>query len=126
LISVLVCMAVAMLLVGSWLQTAAIERRQLRGQEDRLQADWLAESGLERAAARLAADESYAGETWRIAADELGGRAAGEVVIRVESLADHPRGRLVHVQADFPAGAEHRARRSKQTPVDLSPSGDSK
>ena len=43
-----------------------------RSQERRLQAEWLAESGAQRAVARLARDHDYTGETWSLTARDLG------------------------------------------------------
>ena len=128
-IVVLVCLAVVMALVVSWVKTAVLERRQLRALEDQAQAVWLAESGIERAAWQLLVNPAYAGETWQIAAAELGGQRGGVVTIRIdkpaaEAESDAAHLRTVVVTADFPAQSEHRARHSKQLNLTLSRNGD--
>jgi hypothetical protein len=89
-----------------------------------MQADWLAESGLARASARLAAEKGYRGETWEVAPEALGG-SAGVVRIAVDSedREGRPaRGRfLVRVEADYPRDDVRRARTSKTLTIDLGP-----
>jgi type II secretory pathway component PulK len=122
LISVLVSMAVAMALFASWMKTISLEREQMRAQQIRLQAEYLADSGLGRAAAQLAADINYVGETWRIAPDSLAGRGA-TVEIRVTS-ADQRRARKVRVVANYPAEGLARAQRSREITITLKKSGE--
>jgi len=117
LIVVLVCVAVAAAVLMAVLRMSLAERESFRLQTRQLQAAWLAESGLERAAARLAADPQYAGETWHIAAEELGGLDAAVVTIRVEPAPHEPARRLVRVEADYPDHPQFRARKSKQVLV---------
>ena len=76
-VAVLVCLLVIMLICASLLRLVQSRRALIRNEERKLQADWLVESGLDRAAARLGDDPSYRGETWTIPADELGGQGAG-------------------------------------------------
>ncbi len=89
---------------------AALQRQALRSQWQQAQAAWLAESAIERAAARLAAQPDYRGETWNVSADELGGPDAGVAVIRVESTAERPGRRTISVEADYPDHPHLRAR----------------
>jgi Tfp pilus assembly protein PilX len=114
-----VCLLVVSLVVAGALRALATDQRQLRTRRDRLQAELLAESGIERAAAAVRASKEYAGESWRIAADELRGASDGLVLVRVEKSEQAPRRRVVTVQADYPAGSEHRVRVNKQVVVDL-------
>ena len=124
LMSVLVCMAVAMVLFLAWLKTAAMERSQLRAQQDRLQAEILADAGLERAAAQLKSTPDYSGETWQIGADAFAGRGAAAVEIRIEPAEEAATSRKVHAIAEFPAGSDARVRRSKQITIVLPNSGE--
>src|SRR4051812_23678064 len=78
---VLICLMLIVLIGGTLLRTGLVQRRQLRMEERKLQAEWLAESGLERAAARLAEDPAYRGETRKILAADLGGPWSGTVII---------------------------------------------
>ena len=83
LISVMVALALITALSVAWLRIAAGERRLLREQQQRLEAGCLADSALARAAARLAADPNYRGETWHVVAESLGGRSAASVAIEI-------------------------------------------
>ena len=129
IVAVLVCLLVVMLLGAALLRVALTERDSNRDQERRLQAEWLVESGLERARARLAADGNYAGETWQIAAAELGledananaGLAAGVVTIVVDRPAGAGGRRRVRVQADYPRDGPHPSRHSQERFIDLEP-----
>lgn len=112
----IVCTAMAALVFLAILKTAVAERRALETRQWQEQASWLVESGLQRAAARLAAEPDYQGETWKIPAAELGGRDGAVVRIQVEPDGDEA-GRRVSVQADYPDAPEHRARQSKQIVV---------
>lgn len=76
----------------------------------RLQADWLAEAGIERAAARYAANPEYSGETWTIAPESLGGRGA-TVEIEVVKKEDK---QILRATATFPSEGTKLARRVKE------------
>ena len=52
------------MICGGLLRLVGSQRVLIRSEERTLQAEWLAESGVERAVARLAGDTSYRGETW--------------------------------------------------------------
>jgi Tfp pilus assembly protein PilX len=126
LVAVLVCLIVITIVCGTLLKQGLGARSQLKAEERRLQARWLAESGLERAAARLESEISYAGETWNPSPDSLGGTWPGQVTISVSRVDDHPNQRLVQVHADYPSGATYRARQHTQAVIELhsEPSGD--
>lgn len=115
---VLVCLSVLALVAASLLRETLIRRDQIEADHRRFQADWLVEAGLERAAAQLAADPSYPGETWDIPAEALGGRPA-VVAIEVQPIEDEDgpdaNARTVHVRADYPSDGDSsdRARRTK-------------
>jgi hypothetical protein len=121
--AVLVCLLVMAIVCGSLLRLTRTERGLNRAEERQLQADWLAESGLDRAAARLEKDPNYRGETWKISADDLGGPAPGVVTIEVEPGRgpDAARRRLVTVRADYPPEAPQRVRVTRAASHDLVP-----
>lgn len=83
LVVALVCLLVVMSIVAGMIKGALRERRQLHQYRDLRQTDLLVEAGADRAAARLAEDPEYRGETWRVPAEEISGNAAGEVTIEV-------------------------------------------
>jgi hypothetical protein len=122
-IAALVCLMVVLLIAAGVLRMVRSERGLLQNEEHRLQADWLVESGLERALARLGDDPRYGGETWRLSTDEMAGAAPGVVTISVApgsgADTDATNQRLVTVQADYPGDSDLRVRAHRQVLVDL-------
>lgn len=115
----LVAIAIASVVLLAIVKTAVAERRAMDVRQWQAQALWLADSGLERAAARLAADPDYRGETWHVPADELDGKAAAVVRIEIEPDGAIESRRQIRVQADYPDTSLNRARCSRQIAVDL-------
>jgi type II secretory pathway component PulK len=120
LVPALVCLVVASLLCAALIKKAHTQRLQVRSSEHQAQAEWLAESGLERAVARLTVDRAYAGETWSIPSDAFGNQGAGVVRIVITSV-NEPTARKIRVEADYPSGDDSRARQSRTLIVDLGP-----
>jgi len=79
--------AMVTLIAGAVVRSLLAEHRQARQSQNELQAQWLAESALARAAVQLAQSSDYAGETWQpklsTSADEAD---SGTVEIQVEKL----------------------------------------
>lgn len=98
---------------------AAVGRQAIDVQHREVQAGWLAESALDRAAARLGADGHYTGEVWTIAPDPTGLPHSARIEIRVETIPGQPGQRLVRVRADYPDHPHDRARETRQTIVQL-------
>jgi hypothetical protein len=119
LIVILVCFVIAAAMFVMLGHQAVAERRAAEAQLWTAQAQWLAEAAVERAAARLAANAKYAGETWSVPAAEIGGKQGARATIRVEPLAGRPDSRLLRVEADYPDDPVHRARWTKQITIDL-------
>ncbi|HTU27330.1 MAG TPA: hypothetical protein VMF30_18115 [Pirellulales bacterium] len=129
LLVVLGCLALVTVLVLSWAKTALLELGRARAAEDRLQAEWLADSAIRRAAGQLVANSEYQGETWRVTAGDFGRVAEpdadakagdanlviGEATIAVERISDRPGFRLVKVRADFPIAAERQSQAGRVT-----------
>ncbi len=118
LISLLISLGIVMALVASWMRTIALEQRHVRATADRVQAEYLAASGVQRAAAQLAINPEYAGETWRIDGESLDMRAGASVVIKIASSADNPRSHRVTVEASFPAEGPEPARRTQEVVIE--------
>jgi hypothetical protein len=118
---ILACFALAATLFVLLGRMAFAERRASELQLWTVQAQWLAEAALERAAARLRADAEYGGETWNISAVELGGEKAALVEIRVESVDDDESSDklVILVTADYPNDPVHRCRWKKQLEITL-------
>jgi type II secretory pathway component PulK len=113
LFGVLVCLAVAAMLFAVFLRTVNAGRNRAERLGRASQSDWLAESAIERAVARMRVDPSYTGETWRVSAEQLGGSRAGVVAIVVRRRDEAPDRFDIEVVADFPDGTIHRKRTSK-------------
>jgi type II secretory pathway pseudopilin PulG len=116
-VSVLIVLLVIGLVCAGLLKVALTRRAEVGMEERRLQAGWLAESGMDRAVARLMESNDYSGETWEIPAGDLGGRGAATVAIQVEPVPDRPDRKKVRVQADYPSGSSLRARQSRSSIV---------
>ncbi len=125
IVAVLVCLFVVMLLGTALLKIALAHRDSNRDFERRLQAEWLVESGLERARARLAENRGYSGETWPLAAADLGlpesGSAAGVVTISVDRALGPTARVRVRVQADYPRDGPRHARHTEERFIELEP-----
>jgi Tfp pilus assembly protein PilX len=119
LVVAMICLVLSTVLVGAVLTLVRSQHRQMVQEQLRLQAEWLAESGLERAVSQLHADSTYTHETWSIAAGELGGGDAGAVTIRIEPVENQPQHRIVHVEAVYPTGSTQAVRRTRQTTIVL-------
>jgi hypothetical protein len=128
-VAVLVCLLIITMISGALLKIGVAHRDFVRGQERKLQAEWLAQSGIDRALARLAAHPDYTGETWKLAARDLNlsepDSASSGPAALVHIAVERPEGagtasrRLIKVQADFPPDAPLRARHSTQILVEL-------
>jgi Tfp pilus assembly protein PilX len=134
-VAVLVCLIVITLIGAALLKVGLAQRSQVRSQEHRLQAEWLAESGLDRAVAQLATDKNYPGEAWPIRAQDLGFPASpvlgqtsgssaqplGMITITVDRVGENVHRRRIRVQADYPLDPPARSRHTKQMLLDLEP-----
>jgi hypothetical protein len=97
----MICLVLTSGLLGTLLRMAVLSRKAAQMEIGSLQAQWLAESALDRAAMKLSGDANYQGETWDIKAEELGGQSAGQVIIAVKpGGASHLR--TVEAVARFP------------------------
>jgi hypothetical protein len=117
LICVVVCLAIATLLIAAMVQRTLLTRRQIRTERQLRQAEWLVEAGVERAAFRLANDEDYSGEQWPLSADAIVGTHPGLVSISVRRESTGPAS--VQVAAQYPSGGAVSIRRSREFLVDL-------
>ncbi len=116
---VLVLLGVVSALVLNWMKGIVVQRQHERETDCRAQAQWLAQSGLARAAARLAAKPDYTGETWPVSGADLAGAEAGSVEIHVEPVPGHADRRAIRIVADYPADPRRRIRQLKQITIEL-------
>ena len=126
IIAVIALYAVAITMIGAWIQTALSHQRQARLRHEKVQATWLADAGIRRAAAQLFKDSSYVGEHWLIESDQLGGKHAATVEIRIEAIPpaselDNESAVRVRIvaTAELPPGTRRHVRHTKSTEVDL-------
>ena len=127
---VMAVIAVVCVMVASTIMVVAVRRMVAESKLMQLEARqsqcrWLAESGLERAAARLATDRRYAGEVWKIPAAAMGRAdrtiqdAGATVKIEVSTPRDQPARRVVRVLAEWPQDAALRVRQSKEVSAEI-------
>jgi len=121
MVVVLIGMAVATMIFLSVLKLIALQRQSVELQTRQIQAGWLAESGVQRASARLAAEANYRGETWTIPAQDIGGRDSASIAIRVDGIPAKLDRRAVHVEADYPNDPDQRARQVRDIVVPAPP-----
>jgi hypothetical protein len=93
----LVSISFATVIAAVILKTGVAEHGYMRRLERQLQAGWLVEAGLDRAAAQLVRTPTYSGETWPIAASHLGGSQDAVVHIAINREASNSKRRTVHV-----------------------------
>jgi type II secretory pathway component PulK len=99
LVVALVTLAIAGALSMSMIRTAVLRREQLQSAQRRVQADWLVKSGIQRAAASLAADQQYRGETWEPSLEDFASGSHASVTIQVQDSQDRPALRRIAVVA---------------------------
>jgi type II secretory pathway component PulK len=104
------------LMAGVLVRQSMMLDRRMKEDERQAQADWLVQAGLERAWARLGADDTYVGETWAIEPGQLGDEP-GRVEIEIARGDDE--GRQVRVVASYPADGPRAARSSGTFQVEL-------
>lgn len=117
LITVIVILVVSMTLLGMMMQSIVREHAQCRLRHDQRQCRRLAEAGIARARAQLAVDESFAGDEWRITANDLQRQFGAQVDTRVE-ISDSGAATLIATAA-YPAGKSPRVRRTQR--LELAP-----
>jgi len=109
----MICLVLTSALTISLVQIVVLQRGQVERDEWQLQAEWLAESGVDRAAAQVDANATYNGEEWL---PQPPGATAplGRVWIAIDRADDVGELRVT-VVADVPHDAEERARVRKTT-----------
>jgi len=102
LIIALVTLLIITSTMASIVHSLLVDLRQTRQAANELQAHWLADSAVGRAAAQLRANGEYEGETWRpVVADENEGRGVAEIrTKRGESLGSQESGGRLNIVVD--------------------------
>jgi Tfp pilus assembly protein PilX len=103
LVAALVTLLVVMMVAGAIVRSRVSAHRQARQSQYELQAQWLAESGIERARAQLAKTTVYRGETWQPSLTVGGDASATATVeIRLESAERADQARRLIAIATYP------------------------
>jgi len=124
LVAVMVCLLVVLLMSAALVQGILAQSRQARVEQQQLQACWLAESALDRALAQLRTSSGYAGEEWRVTAEQGGEPQAGTALIRVQTIDDDSRVRLVTVAVFWPDDPVHRFLEQREFTFQLPEAGE--
>ena len=124
LVVAMICLFLTSAMLGLVLKLAVAQRRYGAMEAAALQAEWLAESALDRAAAALSLDASYTGETWNVPAEDLDAAHAGRAVIEVVPIKGDNQQRELKVVAYYPAEGTERVKRTKRIFIAVSPSAD--
>ena len=98
----LTTLLVVMLMTGAIMRSLVMSMHQSRQSATELQAQWFTAAATGRAAAQLAADPTYAGETWRAEVVPGQQNAVGVAEIRVESIENDKQQRRVIIEARYP------------------------
>jgi Tfp pilus assembly protein PilX len=111
MVVLLAVFAVMMILAGVWARQFIAENRSQRLAADRLQAKWLAEAGVRRAAAQLLESAEYDGEQWEVPAEDLNQPHPASVLIHVQP-GDTTNEMTLVARARYPAD-DHRVQFTK-------------
>lgn len=109
MLAVLVVFGIVLVSLSVLLQRLLVQERETRTLQQKLQAQALAESALDRALTKLTADRRYQGETWQPAITTAAGKTAAKVVIAVK-VGSQENQFDVTVTSQFP---DHPTRRSQ-------------
>lgn len=122
----LVVLLVVGLMASFSLQAILRSHRQTRDDQERLQAELLADSALSRAMAIIHDDPAWKGETWTVTLSRIAQEGvtpdsggAGVAIIR-STPADTSDAVLVTVEAIYPNDPIHRARAERQLTLPIS------
>jgi hypothetical protein len=117
----LVAFVAAAAILFTILQAALRQHRQVRDQQNLVQARLLAQAGVDRGLAKLRQSSAFRAETWRLEPSEFDGLGPAEVRIQVEPMAGQPAEFRISAEADFPSDTEHRAQQTQTATVRLKP-----
>ncbi len=110
-------------LLASWFSDAVTRQRQVKLRGYELQAAWLAEAGLEQAAARLAAAPDAGSFQIDYPAERLRTAHAARVQVEIAEAKDDAGARRVRVTAIYPADTKNPVQVSKRVRIDLAALG---
>ena len=98
----LIALLIASMIIGSLMRTASRSHRQLKRDEYRLQASFLADAGCDRAQLLLQQNPDFQSGEWQIPAGRLAPGRAAIVQMSVTTDPDHPEERIIAAVARYP------------------------
>lgn len=113
LVIVMICLLLISLLMSSLLKSALLQRRQIIREQNRVQAEWILESALERAAQQRLENNEYKGEVWEISPMDLGTRYAGSAEITLKTEGKDDRQISIQARVIYPENAPFSVTRTK-------------
>ncbi|KAA0140977.1 hypothetical protein FYZ48_06800 [Gimesia chilikensis] len=113
----MLCLILALAVVGQILQQSQVEAKQLKQQQYLLQASSLGDAAAQRAVRRMIQDTDYDGETWKVEVESMGKVNPGEVVIEVEKNRQMEDSYIITTKASYPADDIYRVRVIREWPI---------
>jgi hypothetical protein len=108
LLLVIIAIVVSSMVTATLAQMAIAQHRQMRHEQNRVQAFWLAESGLNRAAMKLNADPQYVGEEWRV---PVTAEETQTALVTIRVLPER-----IEIAAEYPVDTVYRAQVRRELP----------
>lgn len=112
----MLCLVLALAVIGEILKQSTIETRQLKKQQYQIQAIWLADAAAQRAVSRMNQDPEYTGEVWQLKPEESGLPYPGEVVIKVKKNRQMLPSVEIRTEASYPLEESKRVRIIREWP----------
>ena len=103
LIIAMVVLIVVSTVSASIIQSSLTRHRQAKRHQNQMQAEWLAEAGLQRALFQLGKNKGYTGETWSVPQQAIITPAEAVVTITVEA------NKNITVVATYPQSNDYRS-----------------
>lgn len=113
----LIALLVASMMIGSLLKTAGMSHRQLKKDENRLQASLLADAGCDRVRMRLQTQPDFTSGEWDISAEHFSSGRSAKVQMTVTSDPQKPDQRVITAVAHFPFGQPDAVRITRQISI---------
>jgi type II secretory pathway component PulK len=106
----LIAFLLASLLIAGLLRTVSMSHRQMKREEFRIQAAFLADAGCARAMARLKNNPEFKSETWAVPATELMADRTATVELTVTRDPQSLKKQTISAVVEYPSGHTDRVR----------------
>ena len=98
----LIALLVGSLMIAALLKTAAMSHRQLKRDENRLQASFLADAGCDRVRMLLRSQPDFTSGEWNVLSSQLAPNRAARIRMTVTEEPGEPSQRIVTAVAEYP------------------------